>query len=89
MHLPHPLNCLYGTFLKTDHTSFTVIVVRIGKAIFIHSNAAIGTSGNAGHTLGADIVIPDGLKYPPVTGLSQRSIPCRIDSKTEIGRAHV
>ena len=70
MHLPHPLDRLYGTVLKTDHTSFTIIVVRIGEAIFVNSNAAIRTPGNAGHTFGADIVIPDGLKYPPVTGLS-------------------
>ena len=82
MHLPHPFYRLYGTFLSTDHASLAVIVVRIGKAVFFHSNAAIGTSGNAGHTFGADIVVPDRLKYPPVTSLSQRGIPSRVDSWT-------
>ena len=81
MHLPHSFYCFYGAFLSTDHASLAVIVVRVGKAIFIHGNAAIRASGNAGHTFGADIVIPDRLKYPPVTGLSQRSVPCRIDSR--------
>jgi len=70
MNLPHFLYCLYRTFLNAYHTSLAVIIIRIGKAVFIYCNAAIWTPGNTGHTLSTGLIIPDGLKYPPVTGLS-------------------
>jgi hypothetical protein len=93
MNLPHLPQRLCWAFFNTYQTPFTVIVVCIGKAVFVYQDTAIRASGNAGHTPGAGIVVPDRSKYPPVACPSQRCIagafygwtgyPCRFEGHAD------
>ena len=70
MHIQHALYRLLGAFFNTYQTSLAVVVISVRKTFFIQGNTTVGTPGNASHAFGTDIIVPDRLKYPPVTGLS-------------------
>ena len=70
MGFQRPFYRLCRALFNAYHAALAVVIIGDGVAFFVNGNAAIGTPGNANHTFRADIMIPDGLKHPPVTRLS-------------------